>query len=136
MVEALGSVRFQTGRCLFNVSKQTWPSGSPSIPQSIPVTRYGWHTPPPTLNFSVQGLGFLSPRDSYLYNPDILLSFSLSLSLSLSAALCCYLSLSVCLSVCLFVCLSTSLSLCAHASLPPPLSLCLQGYFPGPLHWD
>jgi hypothetical protein len=44
-------------RCLQNIPKQTWPPGSPSIPQSLPVTEFGWHTPTSTLNSPAQGLG-------------------------------------------------------------------------------
>lgn len=46
-------------RCLFNMSKWTWPPGSPGNPQSLPVTGYGCHTSLPTLNFSRLGPGLL-----------------------------------------------------------------------------
>lgn len=32
-----------------------------------------WQTPPPTLNFPAQCLGYPSPRGSSLYNPDLVL---------------------------------------------------------------
>lgn len=35
---------------LLNIAKQTWPLGSPGVPQFLSVTGCGWHTMPPTLN--------------------------------------------------------------------------------------
>ena len=58
---------------LFNISKQrTWLPSSPSIPESLPVRRYVWHSPLSTLNFPAQGLDCPSPRGFSLYNPDVL----------------------------------------------------------------
>lgn len=57
--------RFQTRdkqlRCVFNIPKPTWPPGSSSIPQFLPLTGHG-HSLPSTLNFPAQELGFLSSR--------------------------------------------------------------------------
>lgn len=62
-------------KCIFYISEQTWPPGSLSIPQSLSGMPY-----PPALNFLAQGLGCPSPRNSALYNPDILSSPSFLLS--------------------------------------------------------
>jgi hypothetical protein len=43
--------------CLFNISKQIWLPGSPSMPQSLPGTGLGCHTPPSTLNSHRPGGG-------------------------------------------------------------------------------
>lgn len=61
-------------------SKWTWPPGSPSIPQSLPVTGHGWCTQRSTLNLPAQKEGFLYPSGSSLHNPNILVSLSLLLS--------------------------------------------------------
>jgi hypothetical protein len=64
--------------------KQTWPPGSPRIPQFLPGI------PCPTLNFPGQGLGCPSHKGSSLYKPNTLVSpflCFLSLFLSLSPSL-------------------------------------------------
>ena len=60
-------------RCLFNMSKCTWPSGSPKGPQ-FP---HGWHTLHSTLYFSGQRLDCPSPRGSSLHNSYILITYAL-----------------------------------------------------------
>jgi hypothetical protein len=75
--------------CIFNISKWTWLPGSPSIPQSLPVTGPGWHTSHSALNFPAQGPGFLLQKGSSLlpfspFLPSLPLPLPLSLSLSLS----------------------------------------------------
>lgn len=57
-------------RCLFNLSKQTWPPGSSSIAQSINVTGYGCHTLPSALKSLTQELSCPIPRGSSLNDPD------------------------------------------------------------------
>lgn len=57
-----------------NISTQTWPPGSPRIPQSLPVLRYDWQTPPSTLNSTTQSLGYPSSRGFSVYNSDILVT--------------------------------------------------------------
>jgi hypothetical protein len=72
-------------RCIVYIPKQTWLSGSLSIPQSLPS-----HSLPPTLNFLAHGLGC----PSLTYNLDIngLYLFSFS-SLSVHAPFPLFLSL-------------------------------------------
>ena len=49
-------------RCLFNISKRTWLPGSPSIPQSLPVTGYDWHTAPSMPELFTPRVGFPLPQ--------------------------------------------------------------------------
>jgi hypothetical protein len=56
-------------RCLLSISKQTWLAGSPRISWFLPVTGYGWHILPPTLNYSNPGAGL-----PFLYNSAILVT--------------------------------------------------------------
>lgn len=65
---------------LFNISNWTWLLSSPRISWSLPITGFGWHYKPCTLNSLAQGLKCPSPRASSLYKPDILLSYTLCLS--------------------------------------------------------
>lgn len=46
----------------FSILKQTWPTGIPGIPQSLPDIGYGWHTLLPTLSFSSPDSGLPSPE--------------------------------------------------------------------------
>lgn len=62
-------------RCRLNISKQTCPPGSPSIPHSLSVTGYVWHTWPCILSSLVQGLGCPSHRGFSLYNSDTLVMY-------------------------------------------------------------
>lgn len=69
-------VKFQTRykwlRWLFRISNQTLPPGLPRIHHSLLVTEF---TLPPTQKSSALGLWCTSPRDSFLYNPDILVAY-------------------------------------------------------------
>lgn len=45
-----------------NTPKKSWPPGSPSIPQSLLATGYGWHTWPPwALPYVIQTFWFPTP---------------------------------------------------------------------------
>ena len=59
-------IKFQTkGKQLTSIQADQ-DLGSPSIPQSTPVTGCGWHTLPSTLNSSAQALGCPSPESCHL----------------------------------------------------------------------
>lgn len=73
------SVEFHTRNTqlkdVFHISKQTWPPGSPSTSQSLPVSGCGsQQTPLSALKPSVQGLSCSSAIGPSLYNPDILIT--------------------------------------------------------------
>ena len=61
LLACLCTVKLQTQdkwlKCLLNISKPTWPSGSPSIPQSLPVTVYGCLPCPLPWTLQPKGLG-------------------------------------------------------------------------------
>lgn len=59
-------------RCLFNLSKQTWPPVSSSVAPSINVTGYGCHTLPSALKSLTQELSCPIPRCFSLNDPDFL----------------------------------------------------------------
>lgn len=63
----------QWQRCLFNITKQTWPPGSPYNPQSLTVTGSSQLTYPLARTLVLRGLGCFS-----LYNPNILVICPLS----------------------------------------------------------
>lgn len=73
-------VKFQTWdkqlRCLPNISKLTWPPGSPSIPWSL-LQGMTAISPPSTLTSPSQGLDNPSSRGSSLYNSTILVTHPL-----------------------------------------------------------
>ena len=52
--------------CLFNISKLTWPLGSPSILQYLPGMGYGLFTPPSTLISPAQALDCPNPLTFFL----------------------------------------------------------------------
>lgn len=62
-------------RCLCNISMWTWLPGSPSIPQPLLVTRYGWHSLTPTLNFSSPGAELSFLYLPFPHNSDILVTW-------------------------------------------------------------
>lgn len=64
-------VGFQSNQLsgILNIPKRTWPPDCPSIPQSLPIIGYGWHTLPSTLNFSNPGAELPFPQLLFLILP-------------------------------------------------------------------